>query len=82
MIYSIRKEYINVAQKLLIRCIRMGKTKDKTYWNIPVPKPLDKAVEKALKVDAHVSKADFVRDAVRRMLEKMGLYPLLQNDEK
>jgi len=51
-------------------------------WCIPVTEKLDELVEKAVKLDAHVSKADFVRDAVRRMLEKMGLYPLLQNDEK
>ena len=51
-------------------------------WNVPIPKPLDEAVEKALEMDAHVSKADFIRDAVRRMLEQLGLYPLPQGEKE
>jgi Arc/MetJ-type ribon-helix-helix transcriptional regulator len=46
----------------------MGKRKDLTYWNIPVTRTLDEAVEKAVKADMHVSKSDLVRDAVRRLL--------------
>jgi len=41
-------------------------------WSIPVTQALDEAVEKAVKVDAHVSKSDFVRDAVREKLRKLG----------
>jgi Arc/MetJ-type ribon-helix-helix transcriptional regulator len=43
------------------------------FWNIPVTEQLDKSVEKAVQINAHVSKADFIRDAVREKLEKMGL---------
>lgn len=45
------------------------------YWNIPVPKPLDKALEKAISMDMHRTKTEYIRDAVRRMLETQGLYP-------
>jgi len=51
----------------------MGKRKDLTYWNIPVTRTLDEAVEKAVKVDMHVSKSDLVRDAVRRLLLELGI---------
>ena len=53
---------------MLYRCRPMGKHKDLAYWNIPVPKALDEAVEKAVKTDMYVSKSDLVRDAVRRLL--------------
>ncbi len=51
----------------------MGKRKDLAYWNIPVPKALDEAVEKAVKTDLYISKSDLVRDAVRRLLEELGV---------
>jgi len=51
----------------------MGKRKDLTYWNIPVPRALDQAVEEAVKRDMHVSKSDLVRDAVRRLLREIGI---------
>jgi Arc/MetJ-type ribon-helix-helix transcriptional regulator len=51
----------------------MPKRKGIVYWNIPVPEPLDMAVENAIKRDMHISKSDLVRDAVRRLLEGMGL---------
>jgi Arc/MetJ-type ribon-helix-helix transcriptional regulator len=51
----------------------VGKRKDLTYWNIPVPKALDEAVERAVKSDMHVSKSDLVRDAVRRLLLELGM---------
>jgi len=44
-------------------------------WNIPVPKALDEALEQAIKRDTHLTKADFVRDAVRRRLEELGYKP-------
>jgi len=44
-------------------------------WNIPVPKALDEALEQAIKKDTHLTKADFVRDAVRRRLEELGYKP-------
>jgi Arc/MetJ-type ribon-helix-helix transcriptional regulator len=42
------------------------------FWNIPVTEFLDKSVEKAVHLDAHVSKSDFIRDAVREKLQRMG----------
>jgi len=50
--------------------------KTSIHWNIPAPKPLDEALEKAIEQESHVSKAEFIRDTVRRKLEEMQLYPL------
>lgn len=36
---------------------------------------LDDALEQAISADSHSSKAEFVRDAVRRRLEEMGFKP-------
>ncbi len=52
----------------------MSKQKLK-FWNIPVTVQLDELLEKAVELDSHVSKADFVRDCVRRKLEEIGLKP-------
>jgi len=43
----------------------------KIFWNIPVPKPMDDAVEEAVSKDMHASKSEFVRDAVRKELERI-----------
>jgi len=43
------------------------------YWNIPVTPHLDNIVEKAVELNAHVSKSDFVRCAVREKLANIGL---------
>ena len=48
---------------------------EKRSWNIPVSKTLDDALEKAVNLDSHSSKSEFVRDAVRRRLEAMGFNP-------
>jgi len=53
----------------------MGKRRDMTYWNVPVPKPLNDALEKAIMQDWHPTKADFIRDAVREKLVNMGISP-------
>jgi Arc/MetJ-type ribon-helix-helix transcriptional regulator len=45
------------------------------FWNIPVTATLDQALEQAVSADSHSSKAEFVRDAVRRRLEDMGFNP-------
>ncbi len=50
----------------------MNKTKLK-FWSIPVPEHLDACVEEAVALKSHVSKADFVRDAVREKLARMNL---------
>ena len=50
--------------------------KDKVaVWNLQVPKSLDEAVELAVKRDWHKTKAEFIREAVRRELERRGLTP-------
>lgn len=48
---------------------------NKTKWCIPVTNTLDKAVEQAVARDSHISKSEFVRDAVRKQLEIMGYNP-------
>jgi Arc/MetJ-type ribon-helix-helix transcriptional regulator len=52
----------------------MSKRKLK-FWNIPVTAHLDECLERAVQVNAHVSKSDFVRDAVRGKLAEMGMLP-------
>jgi Arc/MetJ-type ribon-helix-helix transcriptional regulator len=52
----------------------MSKRKLK-FWNIPVTAYLDECLERAVQVNSHVSKSDFVRDAVREKLAKIGLLP-------
>lgn len=46
--------------------------KETKRWNIPVPKVLDDIVKEAVQLDTHSTKSDFVRDAVREKLAKMG----------
>ena len=45
------------------------------FWSIPVTQTLDEALEQAISIDSHSSKAEFVRDAVRRQLQEMGFKP-------
>lgn len=52
------------------------------YWNIPVTSYLDKIVAKAVKLNVHVSKADFVRSAVHEKLVTIGLKKELETIEK
>ena len=47
--------------------------KENTFWNVPVPKPLNDALEKILMRNAHATKAAFIRDAVRKELSKYGV---------
>jgi Arc/MetJ-type ribon-helix-helix transcriptional regulator len=53
----------------------MEKEKGITYWNVPVPKPLDEALEEAIKRNWHRTKTEFIREVVRKELERMGLKP-------
>jgi len=46
-----------------------------TYWNVPVDEPLNDALEEAVRIDWHRTKAEFIRDAVRRTLQEMGFKP-------
>jgi len=52
------------------------------YWNVPVTEHLDRIVEKAVTLNAHVSKADFIRDAVREKLGNIGLKEELETIRK
>ena len=42
-------------------------------WNIQVTNCLNEAVEEAVRTDSHVSKSEFIRDAVREKLKGMRL---------
>lgn len=56
----------------------MEKPKEKTaVWNIQVPKPLDEAVDKLITQNFHMTKAEFIREAVREKLTKHGIPPPL-----
>jgi len=50
-------------------------TNRKYFWNLGVPRALNEALEEALKSDTHATKADFIRDSVRRKLEDIGFKP-------
>jgi Arc/MetJ-type ribon-helix-helix transcriptional regulator len=50
----------------------MNAKRQTTRWNIPVPQTLDDALEKAIFLDSHMTKSDFVREAVREKLASMG----------
>jgi len=39
-------------------------------WNVPVPWGLDDKVNEFIKKNPHISKAELIRDAVRRLLEE------------
>lgn len=65
----------------MLEAIKVPKNKDLTYWNVPVPRPLNRALEEAIRKGTHVSKADFIRDAVRRLLREIG-YLTPKNGEK
>jgi len=51
----------------------MPKRKDMKYWNVPVTPHLDDVLNKAIHLNAHVSKSDFIRCAVREKLANIGL---------
>lgn len=51
------------------------KSKEITAWNVRIPKPLNSALTEALKSGAHLTKAEFIRDAVREKLERMDTKP-------
>lgn len=60
----------------------MPKRKDMKYWNVPVTTHLDDVLEKAVQLNAHVSKSDFIRSAVREKLADIGLKDMLDTVEK
>jgi len=46
-----------------------------TYWNVPVNRQLNKALEEAIRLAGYMTKTEFIRDAVRRRLEELGIKP-------
>jgi len=60
----------------------MPKRKDMKYWNIPVTPHLNNVLEKAVELNTHVTKSDFVRCAVREKLAKIGLRDELETIEQ
>jgi len=60
----------------------MEKGKRITYWNVPVPKALDEALETAIAQDWHRTKTEFIREVVRRELERLGFRPYVKSRAK
>jgi Arc/MetJ-type ribon-helix-helix transcriptional regulator len=60
----------------------MPKRKNMRYWNIPVTPHLDDVLERAVTLNAHVSKSDLIRSAVREKLQAMGLKDQLDRVEE
>lgn len=50
----------------------MPKNRELKVWRVPITPKLDSILERALEVNAYVSKSDFIREAVREKLAKMG----------
>jgi hypothetical protein len=46
-----------------------------THWNIPVRESLNAALEAAIKLGWHRTKTEFIRELVRRELERLGIKP-------
>jgi Arc/MetJ-type ribon-helix-helix transcriptional regulator len=61
--------------------MKMNKRKLK-FWNIPVTAHLDRCVERAVQEGSFVSKSDFVREAVREKLAKVGRSDLNELEEE
>jgi len=53
----------------------MEENGDLTYWNIPVSRLFNKALEEAITLAGYRTKTEFIRDAVRRRLEELGIKP-------
>ena len=46
------------------------KEREWLVWNIRVPAPLDRNLERYLRRNSYATKAEFIREAVRRMLRE------------
>ena len=71
-VHNVYKDYSKYSQK--VRNLEKRNSQI-TYWNVPVPKALDKALEEAIQRDWHRTKAEFIRELVRRELERRGYKP-------
>jgi len=52
------------------------------FWKVPVTEHFDSVVEKAVELNAYVSKAEFIRDAVREKLVNIELKEEMEKLEK
>jgi len=46
---------------------------DYTSWSVPVNRSLNQALEEAIEKAGYRTKTEFIRDAVRRRLEELGI---------
>jgi metal-responsive CopG/Arc/MetJ family transcriptional regulator len=58
----------------------MVKNEDVRYWNVPVPKSLDEALEAAIKEKGYRTKTEFIRGVVRREIEQLGIKPVSEHE--
>ena len=49
------------------------KEREIAVWNLHVPKPLDEALDKFIASNFHMTKAEYIREAVRDKLERAGV---------
>ncbi|MGQ9624558.1 MAG: ribbon-helix-helix domain-containing protein [Candidatus Bathycorpusculaceae bacterium] len=54
--------------------------RDIAFWNVHAPRVLDDAVEAAVRQRWYKTKSEFIREAVRRELERLGVKPSLANE--
>ena len=48
----------------------------KTHWNTPVPIELNNKVEQAVNEGNHITKSEFIREAVRKQLKEQDWRPV------
>jgi len=54
--------------------------KENAVWNLQVPKPLDEALDKAIALDFHLTKSEFIRAAVREKLAQYNIREPMQSE--
>ena len=45
------------------------------FWQVPITEKLDEMLKTAIRENAHVSKSDYIREAVRAKLTHDGFMP-------
>jgi len=58
-----------------VGCLVLGDKREVRFWNVAVPRSLDEALEAAVGRVWHRTKTEFIREAVRRELERLGFKP-------
>jgi len=72
--YKISHKMVKEGEKLVRRRLK--------FWKVPVTPLLDELLEKAIERNTHVSKSDFIREAVREKLQRMGLMETLTQEDR